>query len=126
MAAKIWFDVNKVIHQNLEVKDFTEPDNIVTAKICLDSGKKATDKCKNTYTEIFVNGTVPADCDGHTTVTICKETNKVATEFCPDTEERVYTEEIDTEKAGNWTTHSLKIQQNTYRSLQCSYNSSRN
>lgn len=108
MAAKIWFDVNKVIHQNLEVKDFTEPDNIVTAKICLDSGKKATDKCKNTYTEIFVNGTVPADCDGHTTVTICKETNKVATEFCPDTEERVYTEEIDTEKAGNWTTHSLK------------------
>lgn len=107
-AAKIWFDVNKVIHQDLETKDFTKPDNIVTAKICLDSGKKATDKCKNTYTEIFVNGTVPADCDGHTTVTICKETNKVATEFCPDTEERVYTEEIDTEKAGNWETKSLK------------------
>ena len=107
-AAQIWFDVNKVIHQDLEVKDFIEPENIVTAKICLDSGKKATDKCKNTYTEIFVKGTVPADCDGHTTVKICKETNKVATEFCPDTEERVYTEEIDTEKAGNWITHSLK------------------
>ena len=108
MAARIWFDVMKVVHQNLEVKDFTEPDNIVSAKICLDSGKKATDKCKNTYTEIFVKGTVPEDCNGHTTVTICKETNKVATEFCPDTEERVYTEEIDTEKAGNWTTKSLK------------------
>ena len=107
-AARIWFDVMKVVHQNLEVKDFTEPDNIVSAKICLDSGKKATDKCKNTYTEIFVKGTVPEDCNGHTTVTICKETNKVATEFCPDTEERVYTEEIDTEKAGNWTTKSLK------------------
>lgn len=107
-AAKIWFDVMKVVHQNLEVKDFTEPDNIVSAKICLDSGKKATDKCKNTYTEIFVKGTVPEDCNGHTTVKICKETNKVATEFCPDTEERVYTEEIDTEKAGNWTTKSLK------------------
>ena len=107
-AARIWFDVMKVVHQNLEVKDFTKPDNIVSAKICLDSGKKATDKCKNTYTEIFVKGTVPEDCNGHTTVTICKETNKVATEFCPDTEERVYTEEIDTEKAGNWTTKSLK------------------
>ena len=108
MAARIWFDVMKVVHQNLEVKDFIQPDNIVSAKICLDSGKKATDKCKNTYTEIFVKGTVPEDCNGHTTVTICKETNKVATEFCLDTEERVYTEEIDTEKAGNWTTKSLK------------------
>lgn len=107
-AAQIWFDVNKVIHQDLEVKDFVEPDNIVTAKICLDSGKKATDKCKNTYTEIFVQGTVPEDCNGHTTLKICKETNKIATEFCTDTEERVYTEEIDTEKAGNWTTHSLQ------------------
>ena len=105
-AARIWFPVMKAANADKEVKDFTEPDNIVTAKICLDSGKKATDKCKHTYTEIFVQGTVPADCDGHTTVKICKETNKVATEFCPDTEERVYTEEIDTEKAGNWTTHS--------------------
>ena len=89
-----------------EVKDFEKPDNIVSAKICSDSGKKATDKCKNTYTEIFVEGTVPEDCDGHTTLTICKETGKIATEFCPDTEEKVYTEKIDTEKAGNWTTHS--------------------
>jgi len=107
-ASQIWFDVNKIVHQDLEVKDFVKPDNIVTAKICLDSGKKATDKCKNTYTEIFVNGTVPGDCNGHTTLKICKETNKIATEFCTDTEERVYTEEIDTEKAGNWTTHSLQ------------------
>ena len=107
MAAKIWFDVNKVIHQDLETKEFTKPDNIVTAKICLDSGKKATDKCKNTYTEIFVEGTVPGECTGHTTLTICKETGKIATEFCTDTEEKVYTQEIDTEKKGNWTTKSL-------------------
>ncbi len=106
-AAKIWFDVNKIIHQDLETKDFTKPDNIVTAKICLDSGKKATDKCKNTYNEIFVEGTVPEECTGHTTLTICKETGKIATEFCPDTEEKVYTEKIDTEKKGNWTTKSL-------------------
>ena len=107
MAAKIWFDVNKVIHQDLETKEFKKPDNIVTAKICLDSGKKATDKCKNTYTEIFVEGTVPGECTGHTTLTICKETGKIATEFCTDTEEKVYTQEIDTEKKGNWTTKSL-------------------
>ena len=87
-----------------EAKDFEQPDNIVSAKICKNSGKKATDKCKNTYTEIFVKGTVPEDCTGHTTVKICKETNKVATEFCPDTEEKVYAQEIDKEKAGNWKT----------------------
>ena len=105
-AARIWFPVMKAAIADKEVKDFEKPDNIVSAKICSDSGKKATDKCKNTYTEIFVEGTVPEDCDGHTTLTICKETGKIATEFCPDTEEKVYTEKIDTEKAGNWTTHS--------------------
>ena len=105
-AARIWFPVMKEANADKEAKDFTEPDNIVSAKICKDSGKKATDKCKNTYTEIFVKGTVPEDCTGHTTVKICKETNKVATEFCPDTEEKVYTEEIDTEKKGNWKTNS--------------------
>ena len=105
-AARIWFPVMKAAIADKEVKDFEKPDNIVSAKICSDSGKKATDKCKNTYTEIFVEGTVPEDCDGHTTLTICKETGKIATECCPDTEEKVYTEKIDTEKAGNWTTHS--------------------
>ena len=107
-AATIWFNVMKLIHKDLETKDFTKPDNIVSARICLDSGKRATDKCKNTYSEIFVKGTVPEECKGHTTVEICKETNKLATEFCPDKEERLFTEEIDTEKKGNWKTRSLK------------------
>lgn len=107
-AATIWFNVMKTVHKGLETKDFVKPDNIVSAKICTDSGKKATDKCKNTYTEIFVKGTVPEECKGHTVVEICKETNKLATEFCPDKEERLYTEEIDTEKKGNWKTRSLK------------------
>ena len=102
-AARIWFPVMKAAIADKEVKDFEKPDNIVSAKICSDSGKKATDKCKNTYTEIFVEGTVPEDCDGHTTLTICKETGKIATEFCPDTEEKVYTEKIDT--AGVYSTY---------------------
>ena len=103
-AARIWFPVMKAAIEGKEVKDFTKPENIVSAKICKDSGKKATDKCKNTYTEIFVKGTIPEDCSGHTTTTICKETGKIATEFCPETEEKLYTEEIDTEKKGNWKT----------------------
>ena len=105
-AARIWFPVMKSANADKEVKDFDEPENIVSEKICLDSGKKATSKCRNTYTEIFVKGTVPEDCEGHTTLKICTDTNKIATEYCPNTEVRVYTEEIDTEKAGNWETKS--------------------
>ena len=106
-AAKIWFNVMKGVHQDLETKDFNKPENIVTATICQDSGKKATSECKNKYTEVFVQGTVPGDCSGHTSLEICKETNKIATEFCPDKEERLFTEEIDTEKKGNWKTRTL-------------------
>ena len=105
-AARIWFPVMKSANADKEVKDFDEPENIVSEKICLDSGKKATSKCRNTYTEIFVKGTVPEDCEGHTTLKICTDTNKIATEYCPNTEVRVDTEEIDTEKAGKWETKS--------------------
>ncbi len=106
-AARIWFNVMKSVHQDKETKEFTRPDNIVSATICKDSGKVATEKCKNTYSEVFVRGTEPGKCDGHVTEKVCKETNKLATEFCPDTEERTYTDEIDTEKKGNWNTHSI-------------------
>lgn len=107
-ATTIWFNVMKTVHKELATKDFTKPDNIVSARICLDSGKKATDKCKNTYSEIFVKGTIPGDCNGHTMVEVCKETNKLATEFCPEKEEKLFTEEVETEKKGNWKTRSLK------------------
>ena len=72
------------IHEDLEGKDFKRPSNIVTAKICMDSGRAATDECTRTYTEVFVSGTVPGKCDGHKTVEICKETGKLATEYCPE------------------------------------------
>ena len=42
------------IHQGLESSSFEKPSNIVSAKICLSSGKQATDECTNTYTEYFV------------------------------------------------------------------------
>lgn len=101
-AAKVWFNVMKTVHQDLETKTFEKPDGIVTLKICSDTGKKATDKCTNTYSEIFSKDSVPDDCDGHTSVTICKETEKLATEYCTDTETKTYGVVIDTEKNANW------------------------
>ena len=101
-AAKIWFPVMKKVHEGLEVKKFEKPADIVTLTICKATGKKATDSCTDTYSEIFAKDNVPADCQGHQSVKICKETGKIATEFCPDTEDKVFGIVIDTEKNGNW------------------------
>ena len=89
-AMTIWAAVMKDVHEDLDGERFEKPNNIVTAKICLDSGRAATDECTKTYTEQFVSGTVPGKCDGHKKVEICKETGKLATEYCPETEEKTY------------------------------------
>lgn len=103
-AAKIWAAAMKKIHANLEGKDFEKPSNIVTATICLDSGKKATSSCARTYEEYFVQGTVPDSCEGHKKLRICKETGKIATEFCPDTEEKTFLVKPDKENTTSWKT----------------------
>ncbi len=101
-AAAIWFPVMKNIHKDLEAKKFEQPEGIKTLSICKATGKRATENCKDTYSEIFSSENIPGNCDGHTTVKICKETGKIATEFCTDTEEKVFGVVIDTEKNANW------------------------
>ncbi len=104
-AARLWVAVMKKVHSDLPSAKFEKPSNIVTAKICTDSGKVATDSCENTYTEYFVKGTVPDYCDGHTRLTICTETGKIATEFCPNTEEKAYTKKPEKEDTTLWKTN---------------------
>lgn len=101
-ASRIWFPVMQSIHKELAVKKFEKPSSIISLKICKVSGKRATDKCTDTYSEIFAKDNTPGECDGHQTVKICKETGKLATEFCKDTEEKTFGVMIDTEKNGNW------------------------
>ena len=105
-AMDIWAAVMDDVHEDLEGKRFERPDNIVTAKICTDSGKRATDECTHTYTEVFVQGTVPDECDGHKTVDICKETGKLATQFCPETEKKTYLSTPEKEIEPNWKTNA--------------------
>ena len=85
-ATLIWASVMKSVNQNLEKKLFDKPSNVVTAKVCRTSGKCATSACTNTFTEYFVEGTVPGKCEGHNSFKICSETKKLATEYCPHTE----------------------------------------
>ena len=105
-AMNIWAAIMSDIHEGLKSASFEKPDNIVTAKICLDSGKKATKSCTRTYTEEFVEGTVPDDCDGHKTVEICSETGKLATEYCPEKKKKTYLSTPEKEIDVPWTTNA--------------------
>ena len=95
----------KDIHKGLDKASFERPAGIVTATICKKSGMLATDKCSDTYTEVFVKGTQPTKkCEGHITLTICKTTGKIANEYCPETEERTYTAKPEKEQKAKWDT----------------------
>ena len=103
-AAKLWGEIMRTVHSPLESKRFTKPANVVSTKICLDSGCIATESCTRTETEYFVKGTVPGACEGHTKLTICKETGKIANEYCTDTEEKTFLVKPAMENTTLWTT----------------------
>ena len=64
-AGLIWANVMKSIHSGLNKKTFEKPNNIVEAEICKDTGLTAKSKCKHTYTEHFIPGTIPNVCNKH-------------------------------------------------------------
>ena len=101
-AKPIWSSVMQQVHKNLKSAKFTKPSGVVTAKICPVTGKVATSKCSNAYTEYFASGTVPSECDGHEAVTICKESKLLATEFCPKTETKLYPPVPEKERNASW------------------------
>lgn len=101
-ARKLWANVMKSVHKNKKAARFKKPSNVVTASICRSSGKLATKDCTSTYTEYFVEGTVPKACDGHEAEKICKETQKLANEYCPDIEEKVFAKKPEKEQNAGW------------------------
>lgn len=103
-SSRIWAAVMKKVHSGLEGARFERPSNVVTAIVCKDSGKVATDACTNTYTEYFAQGTVPKKCDGHKVLTICTDTGKIANEYCPNKEEKTYTARPEKEDTTLWKT----------------------
>ena len=105
-AAKIWAAVMHDIHKNLPTERFQKPENVVSVRICQDSGCVATGSCSRTISEVFVKGSIPQQCEGHTKLTICKETEKIANEYCTDTEERTYTKKPEKEETTLWSTSS--------------------
>ena len=83
-AGQIFAGVMSEIHKGLDNSAFEPTANIVTARVCSTSGRLATKKCSNTYSEIFIKDHLPENCDAHTgQYTVCSESGKLVNEFCP-------------------------------------------
>jgi penicillin-binding protein 1A len=87
----LWRNIMGRIHENLEYKDFTQPEGITTAAVCKKSGKLAVEglcdadpRGSMVETEFFAAGTVPTEyCDHHVSATVCTASGMLANEFCP-------------------------------------------
>ena len=64
-AAIIWADVMRNIHKSLSNSTFTATKGVRSANICAKTGKTATSGCPDTYTEYFLKGTIPSQCNEH-------------------------------------------------------------
>jgi len=78
----IWKAVMEKIHENLDPREFSMPDQIVSATVCIYSGKAPTDLCRKdprgnaVRTQYFIKNTEPRTsnpCNVHTAMTICSE-----------------------------------------------------
>lgn len=107
VAGRIWAAVMSKVHEGKDKTTFERPSGIVTETICRQSGRKATSKCTDTYQEIFIEGKVPDECNGHAnSAEVCSETGLLANEFCPNKVTKYYSYTVDKEKLGLWKTNS--------------------
>lgn len=66
-TAGVWAAIMQPIHENLNPKDIDMPPGVVNAVVCSESGKLPTSLCygdptgNKTYSELFIDGTVPTD-----------------------------------------------------------------
>ena len=110
VAGKIWSAVMSKVHSGKSASTFSMPSGIITETICKNSGKKATSKCTDTYQEIFIEGTVPGDCDGHSnSAKICNDTGMLANEYCPNVITKYYSYTVEKERLGLWKSLSSSV-----------------
>ena len=64
-AGIIWANVMRNVHSGFSRATFREPSWITTETICADTGMLAKTGCSDTYTEYFLWGTEPDECNKH-------------------------------------------------------------
>ena len=87
IAKTLWKEVMESIHEDLPAATFTQPENVITAKVCSISGKQLNpDGSCDPYAmeEYFEEGTEPLElCDVHYTGSVCLYEGLMATGECP-------------------------------------------
>ena len=110
-AGKLFDAVMTQIHKGLDNSSFEKPESVVSATVCRTSGRLATDRCSDTYSEVFRKDHLPETCDAHQGLyTICTESGLLANEFCP-ADKRVTKSEkyiVEKERLDLWNTPSVK------------------
>lgn len=88
-AVTLWQRVMSQIHEGLPYAEFSTPADVVEVQYCADSGKLATDACRNdprgdrTVTGMLSLSDVPTEtCDVHVMADICGASDHVANEYC--------------------------------------------
>ncbi|MFZ2488843.1 MAG: transglycosylase domain-containing protein [Anaerolineae bacterium] len=62
-AGPIWHDVMELVHRGLPVQPFDQPDGLLRAEVCIDSGLLPTQWCSRRRGELFIAGTEPSTYD---------------------------------------------------------------
>lgn len=109
-AGQLFSNIMTAIHKGKESSTFKEPKGIVRATVCRTSGKLASDKCTNKYTEVFIEGKLPETCDAHQSqYTICTASGLLANEFCPDSTRQTKSANyvVEKERLGLWNTPGI-------------------
>ena len=64
-AKTLWSKAMKVLHEDLQIKDFEQPDGIEVLKYCTATGQLATEACTSTDTGVYKSDFKPALCEKH-------------------------------------------------------------
>lgn len=64
-AKSLWNKAMKVLHEDLQIKDFEMPEGVEKLKYCTETGQLATDKCKKTDTGYYKSDFKPDECEKH-------------------------------------------------------------
>ncbi len=87
---KIWKAVMSRIHEDLEYKDFTKPDEVIRVAVCKESGLlpipgvcDADPRGSAVISEYFASGTEPTEqCNHHILASYCDQSGTVAGSYC--------------------------------------------
>lgn len=64
-AKSLWNKAMKVLHKNLQIKDFDQPSGVEVLKYCTETGQLATPNCKHTDTGVYKSTNKPGYCEKH-------------------------------------------------------------